>query len=315
MAKNLGLGKGLGALLDDNSYTYKPIDEAISTSAVSEIEISKIHANQNQPRVDFDPEAIEILAESIRQFGVIQPITLRKISDDNFEIIAGERRFRASQIAQKTTIPAYIRDVDDKQMLELALVENVHREDLNDIEVALSYRRLMDECGYTQEEVGNKIGRGRATIANMLRLLKLPEKIQLALRQKKVSQGQVRPLINVEDADLQLDLFNKVLEYQLSSRQVEELVKDPDAYTFETKQEGQGENPENQGDNNKTTMVKVNRPKLSDVQKQTKKQFTQKFNVPVDIKVDTKGETKLTFKLKNQEEYDRIIQLLNNIQL
>lgn len=306
MTKPGGLGRGLGALISDNTYTVKPVsvEEAVMSGSVAEIEISKIVVNNFQPRQDFDQEALNILAESIRQYGVIQPITLRKLPDGKFQIISGERRFRASQLAGLEKVPGFIRDTDDDKMLELALVENIHREDLNDIEVALSYRRLIDECGFTQEDLSAKIGKGRATVTNILRLLKLPDEIQNALRQRLITQGQVRPLITIDDPELQIKLFRKVSEFDLSSRQVEELIKNPNAYSLDS-----------DNDSDKKQLIKVERPKLSDEQKSVKKSFTKKFNVPVDLKFDSRGEGKLIFKLKSREDYDKIVDILNKVQL
>lgn len=306
MTKPGGLGRGLGALISDNTYTVKPVsvEEAVTSGSVAEIEISKIVVNNFQPRQDFDQEALNILAESIRQYGVIQPITLRKLPDGKFQIISGERRFRASQLAGLEKVPGFIRDTDDDKMLELALVENIHREDLNDIEVALSYRRLIDECGFTQEDLSAKIGKGRATVTNILRLLKLPDEIQNALRQRLITQGQVRPLITIDDPELQIKLFRKVSELDLSSRQVEELIKNPNAYSLDS-----------DNDSDKKQLIKVERPKLSDEQKSVKKSFTKKFNVPVDLKFDSCGEGKLIFKLKSREDYDKIVDILNKVQL
>ena len=326
-----GLGRGLNALISDNTYTAKP-EEVISSGNIAEVEISKIEPNPNQPRTVFDEEKLNELADSIKTLGIIQPITLRKIDDEKFQIISGERRYRASKIAGLEKVPAYIRDADDNSVLELALVENIQREDLNPIEVAISYRRLVEECNISQENVSKRVGKGRTTITNFLRLLKLPDEIQAALRNKLISVGQVRPLISIEDENLQLDLFHKIYENGLSARQVEELVKNPDGYIIgnpednqngenqENNQENQSENQENNQDNNqenqpKKILTKVQRPKLNDAQKQLKKDFTQKFNVPIDLKVDSKGSCKLTFNLNSQEDYDKIINLLNGIQL
>ena len=310
------LGRGLGALIQDNSYEAKP-EEVVSTGNIAEVEISKIDPNPNQPRTDFDEDKLLELSESIQTLGIIQPLTLRKIGD-RYQIISGERRFRASKLAGLEKVPAYIRDADDNSTLEMALVENIQREDLNSIEVALSYRRLVEECNISQEDLSKRIGKGRSTITNFLRLLKLPDEIQAALRNKLITVGQVRPLINVEDPDLQIDLFHKVYEYGLSARQVEELVKDPEGFVIAGANQDdnqQNTDAENNEDTSKKVISKVSRPKLSDEQKQLKKSFSSKFNVPVDMKVDSKGGCKLTFNMKSQEDYDKIISILNNIQL
>ncbi|MBR4676814.1 MAG: ParB/RepB/Spo0J family partition protein [Bacteroidales bacterium] len=314
----LGLGRGLNSLLADNS-TFNPDPEAVvNTGEIAAVDITLIVPNPTQPRTDFDEEKIAELSESIRALGIIQPLTLRKVDGGKYEIISGERRFRASKLAGLEKVPAYITEADDIKMLQMALVENIQREDLNSIEVALTYNRLIEECHLTQDELSTQLGKGRTTITNSLRLLKLPDQMQAALRNKKITVGQIRPLISVEDPEIQLDLFQKVLNYQLSARQVEQLVKDPDGFVFEhvVDEENQDENPEENPENQeKKVMVKVQRPKLSDEQKQIKKNFTQKFSVPVDLKTDSKGGCKLTFNLKTEEEYGRIIGLLNNIQL
>ncbi len=314
-----GLGRGLGALISDNTYTAKP-EEVISSGNIAEVEISKIEPNPDQPRTVFDEEKLNELADSIKNLGIIQPLTLRKLEDDRFQIISGERRYRASKIAGLEKVPAYIREADDNTVLELALVENIQREDLNAIEVAISYRRLVEECNISQEDLSKRVGKGRTTITNFLRLLKLPDEIQAALRNKLISVGQVRPLISIEDENLQVELFRKIYENRLSARQVEELVKNPDGYIIGNEnQQNEEEKSEQTNDddaqNTKKVLTKVQRPKLSNEQKQLKKDFSQKFNVPIDLKVDSKGSCKLTFNLNSQEDYEKIINMLNSIQL
>ncbi|MCR5454787.1 MAG: ParB/RepB/Spo0J family partition protein [Bacteroidales bacterium] len=312
-----GLNRGLDFLIQDNkTFEHNQPEEVVNTGSIALIAIDLIMPNPTQPRTDFDENAINELAESIKTLGIIQPLTLRK-KDDKYEIISGERRYRASKIAGLVEVPAYITEADDSKALQMALVENIQREDLNSIEVAITYNRLIEECHLTQEELSTRLGKGRSTIANSLRLLRLPDQMQAALRNKVITEGQIRPLISLDDPDLQLDLFQKVLNYGLSARQVEMLVKDPDGYVFELEQKNQddnnGENGENQDE--KKVMVKTARPKLSDEQKKLKKNFTQKFNVPVDLKLDSKGTYKLTFNLKTSEDYEKIVGILNNIQL
>jgi len=315
-----GLSRGLDFLIQDNkTFENNQPEEVVNTGSIALIDLNLIVPNPTQPRTDFDENAIIELAESIKTLGIIQPLTLRK-KDDKYEIISGERRYRASKLAELTEVPAYITEADDSVALQMALVENIQREDLNSIEVAITYNRLIEECHLTQEELSSRLGKGRSTIANSLRLLKLPDQMQAALRNKVITEGQIRPLISLDDPELQLDLFQKVLNYGLTSRQVEMLVKDPDGYVFELEhkaenEQGQEANQDDNADANKKVIMKNARPKLSDEQKQLKKNFTQKFNVPVDLKVDGKGTCKLTFNLKSQEEYDKIINLLNNIQL
>ncbi|MCQ2974656.1 MAG: ParB/RepB/Spo0J family partition protein [Bacteroidales bacterium] len=314
-----GLGRGLGELIQDNSTFTKKPEEVINTGDVANVDISKIEPNPTQPRTDFDEEKIQELSTSIKTLGIIQPLTLRKIGD-KFQIISGERRYRASKLAGLEKVPAYITDVDDSTMLQMALVENIQREDLNCIEVALTYNRLIDECKLTQEDLSSRLGKGRSTITNSLRLLKLPDEMQAALKNKVVTVGQIRPLISLDDADLQKSLFEKVLEYGLSARQVEELVKDPDGYVFGNQnnidnQDNNSQDNSSETDESKKTMMKAVRPKLTDEQKQLKKNFTKKFAVPVDLKVDSKGACKITFNLKSQEDYNKIIDLLNKVEL
>jgi len=311
-----GLGRGLDSLIMDNTtFVDNKPEEVVNTGSIALIPLDKIVPNPTQPRTDFDETALMELAESIKTLGIIQPLTLRK-KDDKYEIISGERRYRASQLADLKEVPAYIREADDSVTLQMALVENIQRENLNSIEIAITYNRLIEECKLTQEELSSRLGKGRSTIANSLRLLRLPDQMQAALRNKVITEGQIRPLISVEDKDLQMDLFQKVLNYGLTARQVEQLVQDPDGYVFEIerKEDGADDQPASE-DDGKKVIVKAVRPKLSDEQKQIKKSFSQKFNVPVDLKLDSKGACKLTFNLKSQEDYDKIVQLLNNIQL
>ena len=318
-AKIGGLNRGLDFLIQDNkTFEHNQPEEVVNTGSIALIDINVIVPNPTQPRTDFDENAINELAESIKTLGIIQPLTLRK-KDDKYEIISGERRYRASKIAGLTEVPAYITEADDSKALQMALVENIQREDLNSIEVAITYNRLIEECHLTQEELSTRLGKGRSTIANSLRLLRLPDQMQAALRNKVITEGQIRPLISLDDPNLQLDLFQKVLNYGLSARQVEMLVKDPDGYVFELEQKAQdeGNGAENPDENpeDKKLMVKAARPKLSDEQKKLKKNFSDKFKVPVDLKLDSKGIYKLTFNLKSNEDYEKIIGILNNIQI
>jgi len=221
MAKKNALGRGLGALIDGaDTYT---VQEAVAS--ISEIEISKIVANPFQPRTKFDEEALNELATSIKEIGIIQPITLRKIADDQYQIIAGERRFRASKIAGLSSIPAYVRTANDEAMLEMALVENIQREDLDAIEIALSYQRLIDECKLTQELLSERVGKKRSTVTNYLRLLKLPAKIQKGIVEKSISMGHARALVNIKESDMQLMIFDEIIKNEYSVRRVEEMVR------------------------------------------------------------------------------------------
>jgi len=221
MAKKSALGKGLGALIKQ-SETEIPERQAYSTDKIN---IGDIEVNPYQPRTNFDQESLEELASSIRLLGIIQPITVREIDNGKYQIISGERRYRASLIAGLSEIPAYIRHADDSNMLEMALVENIQREDLDAIEIAISYQRLIDECQLTQENVSERVGKKRSTIANYLRLLKLPAEIQLSIRNGQISMGHARALVNVEQTDQQLQLFHSIIENGLSVRQVEITVR------------------------------------------------------------------------------------------
>ena len=219
------LGRGLSALLENADTDITSI-EPKALHSIAEIQINQIIANPFQPRIEFDEDALNELAESIKVHGIIQPITVRKVGYEKYEIISGERRTRASILAQRSHIPAYIRLADDQQMLEMALIENIQRENLNAIEVALSYQRLLEDCGLKQEELGERVGKKRSTVNNYLRLLKLPDEIQLAIKEGLIMMGHARALVNVKDPKRQLDIFKSVINSSLSVRQVEEMVKD-----------------------------------------------------------------------------------------
>ena len=220
MKKTLGLGRGLDALIDTTHVT------TAGSSSISEIALDHIYANPDQPRHTFDQEALEELAQSIRDHGVISPITLRKDAKNQYMIIAGERRYRAAKMAGLNTIPAYIRTAKDEQVMEWALIENIQREDLDAIEIALAYQRLMDEYHLTQERMSERVGKKRATVANYLRLLKLPAEIQLGIKEHKIDMGHARAILGSSSPEQQLSLYKKILQNGLSVRKVEELVSD-----------------------------------------------------------------------------------------
>jgi len=237
MSKKKALGRGLSALLSDNpaderlevDITSPKTSASTSTGAgngIIEIPVEKIETNPFQPRTHFDEESLKELAESIKVHGIIQPITVRKLSADQYQLISGERRFQASKLAGLKAVPVYVRSANDQQMLEMALIENIQRENLNAIEIALSYQRLISECHLKQEELGDRVGKNRATITNYLRLLKLPPDIQIAVRDNKISMGHARAIINVENFDHQLYIFKKAIAEDLSVRKVEELVRE-----------------------------------------------------------------------------------------
>ncbi|HEY4652876.1 MAG TPA: ParB/RepB/Spo0J family partition protein [Cyclobacteriaceae bacterium] len=231
MSKKKALGRGLNALLSDSGtedrleVDLSPHKPAASGNAFPDIPIDQIETNPFQPRTHFDQEAIEELADSIRVHGVIQPITVRRLARDQYQLITGERRFQASRLAGLQSIPAYVRSADDQQMLEMALIENIQRENLNAIEIALSYQRLIAECNLNQEALGERVGKNRATVTNYLRLLKLPPDIQIAVRDNKISMGHARAIINVDTTEQQLYIFNRILGEELSVRKVEDLVR------------------------------------------------------------------------------------------
>lgn len=219
MKKMTGLGRGLDALIDTHITTS-------GSSSISEVDLSLIAANPNQPRRTFDEDALKELSDSIREHGVISPITLRKNTDGSYLIIAGERRFRAAKMANLTTIPAYVRTAKDEQVMEWALIENIQREDLDAIEIALAYQRLMDEYELTQEKMSERVGKKRATVANYLRLLKLPAEIQIGIKEKKIDMGHARAILGSPSTEQQLALYHRILKEDLSVRRVEELVTD-----------------------------------------------------------------------------------------
>lgn len=225
MSKKKALGRGLSALLSDTPETTQLEETGAPASGMNEISISEIEVNPFQPRQHFDQESLNELAESIKVHGIIQPITVRRLSRNQFQLISGERRFQAAKMMGLKTIPAFIRHADDQQMLEMALIENIQRENLNPIEVALSYQRLISECHLKQEELGERVGKNRSTVTNYLRLLKLPPDIQIALRDNRLSMGHARAIINVENPDTQLFIFKKTLKEDLSVRKVEELTR------------------------------------------------------------------------------------------
>ena len=227
-AKKKALGRGLDAILQspDTDITSKDISGNYVVGAVAELNLEKIETNPFQPRVEFDDIGIAELANSIKEQGIIQPVTVRKLGYDKYQLISGERRYRACKLAGIHTIPTYIRVANDEQMLELALVENIHREDLNAIEIAISYQRLIEECQLTQEKLSDRIGKNRTTISNYVRLLKLPAEAQIAIRENQITMGHARALINIPEDETKLRILKKVIEEDLSVRQVEKIARD-----------------------------------------------------------------------------------------
>ncbi|NBC82439.1 MAG: ParB/RepB/Spo0J family partition protein [Bacteroidetes bacterium] len=295
MAKRNALGKGLGALIESGEETSVK-ELAPEVEGVNEIPVEAIEANPFQPRKNFDEEALEELADSIRELGIIQPLTVREIGEKKYQLIAGERRWRAARLAGVETLPAFVRTANDQGMLELALVENIQREDLDAIEVAISYQRLMDECELTQELLGTRVGKKRATITNYLRLLKLPAEVQLGIRARKLSMGHARTLINVDDEEEQLKLFYRIIEEDLSVRKVEELVKklkEPKEEKSESKPSSNGEIPQEY--------------------QELKDQLAGFFHTKIDFKRNNNGSGKIVIPFKSDEELERIIATLDTI--
>ena len=283
MAKKSALGKGLGALLSDAAEEAKPRGMA-SSALQEELKLSDIRPNPNQPRTVFDEEALQELASSIKAIGIVQPITVREVEDGKYEIVAGERRFRASKMAGLETIPAYIRKVEEESVLELALIENIQREDLNAIEIAISYERLIDECNLTQD-----------AISNYLRLLKLPAPIQLAIKERKISMGHARAIINIEDPETQYMVFEQIMKYDFSVRKVEEIVREL-------------MKPEEE----KERKAERKRQPIEDYM-ELQTHLARYFDTKVDLKRNEKGRGKIVISFKSDSDLERIVELLDKV--
>ena len=286
--KRNALGRGLDSLISMDDV------QPSGSSAINEIAIDLIKPNPDQPRINFDEEALEELATSIRELGIIQPLTLRSAEAGTYMIISGERRYRAAKLAGLDTVPAYVRTANDSELTEMALIENIQREDLNAIEIALTFRKLIDQYSLTQERLSERIGKKRATIANFLRLLKLPAEVQLGLRDKAVDMGHARALLSVEKPSLQLKLYNEILKKGLSVRQVEQRAKELN--------EGANAEP-------KTPAKKVNSADY-DVLKQ---HLSKSFGVAVSFACNKDGKGKISFPFKNEEELERIIRIFDTL--
>ena len=291
--KYTALGRGLDALISTQDEV-----ETSGSSSISEVAISQIEANPNQPRREFDEKALEELAESIKNFGIIQPITLRQISDDRYQIIAGERRWRATQMAGLQRIPAYIRTADDENMMQMALVENIQREELNPIEVALAYQHLIERYNLKQEELSEKIGKNRATIANTLRLLKLPAQVQMAIKNRQIDKGHARALLSLADPAMQVKFFKEVLEKGYSVRQIEEMVAQINA--GETVKSGK-------------RTLQDKKVLLPEEFKVLKTQLSDFFKTKVQMTCSQQGKGKISIPFENEEELTRIIELFDRM--
>lgn len=292
-AKKGGLGKGLSALLQD-SKTDITSKNNNPLGSINMLSIESIEVNPFNPRTHFEEDALNELCESIAQHGIIQPLTVRKLGNDKFQLISGERRFRASQLAGLKEVPAYVRIANDQTMLEMALVENIQREDLNAIEVALSYARLIEECNLTQEEMSQKIAKSRSSITNHLRLLKLPALIQKGVRDKKISMGHARALVSVNEESRQIEIYNKIIENELSVRDVEHLIKN---------------------DNSSDNLIKSNAPVKKKPLSETQKTFCyflgDKISSKVDVKKANNGNGQIIIHFDSEVDLNRIIEILN----
>lgn len=301
--RKIGLGKGLSALLDDSEEVNNRGGESKGAgdtkaprvpASINTVAISKIVVNPFQPRTDFDEDALRELADSIKLQGLIQPITVRQAAGDTYQLISGERRFRAAKLAGLTEIPAYIRTANDQQMLEMALIENIQRENLNAMEVALSFQRMIDECNLRQEELGERVSKNRSTVANYLRLLKLPPVIQAAIRDGQLSMGHARALINIPEIDKQLYVFREIVKKGLSVRKTEELVRDV------------------QGLSNKGAAKSTKRTPLSFQYQKVEDDLASKFSTRVRLKApDKKGRGAIEIPFHSEEDLNRILELLD----
>jgi len=291
--KKSALGRGLSAILEspETDITSKDISGNYVVGAIANLAIEKIEANPFQPRDRFEEVALKELSDSIREQGIIQPVTVRKLGYEKYQLISGERRYKAAKIVGLKEIPCYIRVANDEQMLELALIENIHRKDLNSMEIAISYHRLLEECQITQEKLSERIGKNRSTITNYIRLLKLPASVQLALRNEQISMGHARAIINLTDEDLQNQIVEEIIKHELSVREVEKMVKIPDAGASKKQQKQQ--------------------PLLQQKHIAFKENFSGNLETKVDIKANNKGKGSIVISFNSEDDFDRIVSILN----
>ncbi len=289
--KYQALGRGLDALISTDEVRTE------GSSTINEIALTDIEANPNQPRREFDQEALQELANSIREIGIIQPITLRQVEDGRYQIIAGERRWRASQMAGLTTIPAYIRTINDESVMEMALVENIQREDLNSIEIALAYQHLVESSGMTQERVAERVGKSRTAVTNYLRLLKLPAQVQMALQDRSIDMGHARALLSLDSPALQIKVFREIQKNSYSVRKVEDLVKQ--LKSGETVQIGK-----------KRVAGKASLPEEYNALRQ---QLSNVFNTKVEMTCSPKGKGKISIPFANEAELEKILGILDRL--
>ena len=286
------LGRGIEALI-----TMDDLNTG-GSSSINEVELSKIEANPDQPRSVFDQEALEELAASIKALGIIQPITLRETQPDKYQIISGERRYRASLLAGLTSVPAYIKKASDEDLMEMALIENIQREDLNAIEIALAFQTLIEKHNLTQERLSERVGKKRATIANFLRILKLPAEIQIGLKDKKIDMGHAKSLLSLEDPSTQLMVYEQILEYSFPVRRTEEIVKEL-----------------NRADPAELSDVILSKPKrkVSHEYDALKNQLSSFFGAKVSLSCNEKGAGKINISFGNEKELQRILQVFDSI--
>ncbi|MCU0456104.1 MAG: ParB/RepB/Spo0J family partition protein [Bacteroidales bacterium] len=291
MTKKNALGRGLGALIDgvEKEVLEKKVE------ANQDIPVESIDGNPFQPRSNFDEKSLQELADSISKLGIVQPLTVREVAGGRFQLIAGERRLRAAKIAGLTHVPAYIRTADDQGMLEMALVENLQREDLDSIEVAISFQRLIEECRLTQEQLSERVGKQRSTVANYLRLLKLPAEIQLGIRNKHLTMGHARTLINIEDPKKQIAVFYKIIDGELSVRQAEDLVREL--------QSGKVKDPEKM----------ERKKKLNQDFEQLSEHLNKIFSAKVAFRINELGKGKIVIPFENPEEMERILGIFDRL--
>ncbi|MFT6826085.1 MAG: ParB family chromosome partitioning protein [Patiriisocius sp.] len=291
--KKQALGRGLSALLKDPANNIESANDKNADKVVGsivELELTAIEVNPFQPRTSFNEDSLQELGSSIKELGVIQPITVRKLGFNQYQLVSGERRFRASGLIGLTTIPAYIRIANDQETLEMALVENIQREDLDPIEIALSYQRLIEEINLTQEQMSDRVGKNRSTIANYLRLLKLDPIIQTGMRDGFISMGHGRALINIDNTDIQLDIYEKILADKLSVRETEALVRGTkSAKPISTK-------------------IRTSLPKYA---VEAKKEVTNALDTKIDLKVNKAGKGQFIVPFKNKDDFDRLLKLLS----
>ena len=290
--KRSALGRGLDSLISMDDVPAR------GSSAINDIPLDQISPNPDQPRSTFDEDALEELAVSIRELGIIQPLSLRKTGNDTYQIIAGERRYRAALMAGLTSVPAYIRTANDSELTEMALIENILREDLNAIEIALTFRKLIDQYNLTQERLSERIGKKRATIANFLRLLKLPAEVQLGLRDKRLDMGHARALLSLDNPSLQLKVYNEIIKKGLSVRKVEDMVK---SLLLQKSSEGTKDN-----DNPKSRYTAHDFDFL-------KKHLSSTFNTQVQFSCDNTGKGKISFPFKNDDELAKLITIFDKL--